>query len=119
MGSARLTKAERVLKRRDFLLAGRYGKRFSTQGITLLVNRNRANTQGLTRLGLTAARKVGKAHERNRIKRLCREYFRLNKAKFQSGYDYVVIFRKGHDIDSLADLEARFESLFAKIRSKA
>lgn len=116
MVDERFTKADRVLKRRDFQLAGRFGKRHLTKGIVLLVNRNKISAKNRPRLGITTARKIGKAQERNRIKRLCREYFRRNKFRFAPGYDYVVIFRQGHCICTLADLESRFETLFASIR---
>ena len=111
MGEERLTKAERLLGRRDFTLAGKYGKRSTTQGMVLLVRNNRSKGTLGPRLGITVSRKVGKAPLRNRLKRLCREYFRRNKFRFKAGHDYVVIFRKDQKIGRLSDLEARFEFL--------
>jgi len=116
MVDERLTKADRILKRRDFLAVGRFGKHYKTKGIVLIVNRNGPRAKKRPRMGITTARKIGKAHDRNRLKRLCREYFRRNKFRFAPGYDYVVIFRQGHGIISLADLESQFETLFASIR---
>ena len=46
------------------------------------------------RLGITVSRKVGNAVRRNRIKRLVREFFRLNKSLFPAGYDVVVMARR-------------------------
>jgi ribonuclease P protein component len=117
MVDERFTKANRVLKRREYLLAGKYGKRSSVRGVILLVNINRTRPK-MARLGITASKKVGKAHERNRIKRLCREYFRKNKLRFVPGHDYIVIFRKDHGISTLADLEEKFAVLLAKARRK-
>ena len=51
--------------------------------------------KGPTRLGLTASKKVGGAIQRNRVKRLLREFFRLNYCKFDSHLDISIIAKKG------------------------
>jgi ribonuclease P protein component len=46
------------------------------------------------RLGLSVSRKrVRKAHDRNRVKRLLREAFRLSKAELPVGVDLVIVPR--------------------------
>ncbi len=45
---------------------------------------------GKRKLGIAVSRRVGGAVQRNRIKRVIREYFRLNSLSFPSG-DCVVI----------------------------
>jgi ribonuclease P protein component len=46
------------------------------------------------RLGISASRRrVRKAHQRNRVKRLLREAFRLSKAELPAGVDLVIVPR--------------------------
>jgi len=52
------------------------------------------NGLGIRRVGITVTRKTANAVRRNRIKRLIREFFRLNKAKLPQGHDFVFIARK-------------------------
>ncbi|PHM57746.1 ribonuclease P protein component [Xenorhabdus hominickii] len=67
-------------------------QRASTAEITVL---GRLNELGHPRIGLTVAKKnVKRAHERNRIKRLSRESFRLNQHNLPS-MDFVILVRKG------------------------
>jgi ribonuclease P protein component len=43
-----------------------------------------------SRIGLTTPRKLGKAHERNRIKRRVREILRTSRTLIPAGFDVVV-----------------------------
>lgn len=60
---------------------------------------------GHHRLGISVGRKVGNAVARNRIKRMTREFYRMNKkevgiAGMISGADMMVVVRRGAaDID--------------------
>ena len=48
----------------------------------------------ISRLGVSASkRKVREAHDRNRVKRLLREAFRLNKSELAPGVDLIVVPR--------------------------
>ena len=49
---------------------------------------------GVSKLGLTVSRKVGNAVCRNRIKRLLREYFRLNRKTFYQPIELSIIAKK-------------------------
>lgn len=61
----------------------------------------RPNTLQHPRLGLTVAKKyVKRANQRNRIKRVCRESFRLQQHQLPN-YDFIIIARKGiGDLDN-------------------
>lgn len=57
------------------------------------------NDRNVSRLGLVVSKRVGKAHRRNRWKRLIREVFRLEQHTLQPAIDLVVIPRQGVEPD--------------------
>ena len=58
-----------------------------------LVCYSRANHLGHLRLGLSVSRRVGTAPQRNRIKRLLREAFRLQSHPAPLSYDLIIVVR--------------------------
>ncbi len=46
------------------------------------------------RIGFSISKKVGKSVQRNRIRRVFGEAFRLNYEKIKKGYDFVIVARK-------------------------
>lgn len=92
MRSFPFPKNERLLNSKDFVNLNRLGKRYHARHFTLILAQNGL---GVSRLGITASRKIGNAVTRNRAKRLVREFYRLNKASFPQGYDIVVVARNG------------------------
>jgi len=101
MKSFLFPKCERLLNRKDFVNLNRSGKRYRTGHFTVLFKEN-----GLiiTRLGITVNKRIGNAARRNRVKRLVREFFRLNKNSFQKGYDVIVIANRGAQDLGLRDI---------------
>lgn len=87
-----LRKAERIRRRREYLAIYQEAVRINCDHFTLLIRRNQ---QAQRRLGITASKKAGGAVTRNRVKRLIREFFRLNKSLVSESSDLVVIAKKG------------------------
>jgi ribonuclease P protein component len=58
------------------------------------------------RLGVTVSRKIGNAVQRNRVKRLVREFFRLHRSELQPAHDLLIIARAGAEKLSFRDVES-------------
>lgn len=82
----------RLVTSKDFDTVFKHSQRASSPEIIIL---GCLNKLGRPRIGLTITKKnVKRAHERNRIKRLAREYFRLHQHELPL-MDFVVLVRKG------------------------
>ena len=77
------------------------------------------NGLGHCRLGMAVSRKVGGAVQRNRVKRLLREVFRLHRARLEPAMDLVINARPAIVGRSLQQLEAEFLRCFAGLARKA
>jgi len=64
-----------------------------------------------SRFGLTTPRKLGKAHERNRVKRRVREILRTSGAVIPQGFDFVVNPRRSANERGLEELRAELVDL--------
>lgn len=53
----------------------------------------RKNRQSVNQLGLTTTKKIGKAVQRNRARRVIREAYRLLEPMMNRGYDIVLVAR--------------------------
>jgi len=89
--------------------------RAANQHFTLLAKRNDLDHP---RLGLTIAKKrVKKAVQRNRIKRLARENFRLNRHQLDN-IDIVLMVKTGVDELSNEELHKQLTKLWRKINER-
>ena len=68
-----------------------------------------------SRLGITTGVKLGKAVQRNRIRRRIRELYRTNEWKLQPGYDIVVVARTRAIFTPYVQLEQSFLQLMKKL----
>ena len=69
----------------------------------------------MNRLGLTVSTKIGKAVQRNRIRRRLKEIYRLNEDKFLTGYDIVIVARSKSRMALYSELEADILSLSRRL----
>ncbi len=86
----RLARDERMRTDREFREVVHRGERTRTPHFT--VYRDRRGTG--RKFGVSAGRRVGRAVVRNRLKRLIREFFRLNKSVFPPGTRTAIVVRE-------------------------
>jgi ribonuclease P protein component len=64
-----------------------------------------------SRFGLTTPRKLGKAHDRNRIRRRVREILRTSRNVIPSGFDFVLNPRRSANERGIEDLRTELVAL--------
>lgn len=96
-----LKKSERIRKRKSYLQIYSQGKRSFSKHFTIIVSESGLDA---SRLGITATKKFGNAVKRNRIKRLIREFFRLNKDRLKASQDIVIIAKGNTSSMKYADV---------------
>jgi len=84
-----ISKEMRLRRRAEYLVVQAEGLKLHGRHVLALA-RKRSDPQLSGRLGITVTKKVGNAVVRNRIKRLLREWLRLN-GWVQKGWDVVLV----------------------------
>lgn len=105
--SGRITKEMRLRRRAEFVAIQQDGQKHHGRHV-LAIARKRSDAQLPGRLGITVTKKVGNAVVRNRIRRLVREWMRL-QGWVPLGWDLVVVAkdsaaRQVHPDDFAPDL---------------
>ena len=103
--------SRRVLRKVDFDVAFRQGRRVGDPLLTLVL---RPNGLGHPRLGVAlAAKTVGNAVARNRLRRIIRDSFRLAQARLPAA-DLIVGARAGVRTAPVPQIRASLETLWNK-----
>lgn len=101
--------SKRILARCDFQSVWARGIKFHTDHFLVVVV---TKSCGPTRLGITASRKIGGAVKRNRVKRLLREFFRLNYSSIKNNVDISIIAKRDSPFLNYSQVHHELNKLF-------
>lgn len=106
----RLRPESRLRRNADFLQIRSLGKPYRCQYFALFsrIRASEGADVSCPRIGISAARRVGKAVVRNKIKRRFRELFRLHQHELRPGADIVLSLRQPAGKADFEELEQRF-----------
>ena len=118
MKTQSLPKSYLLRKKSEYNNVYQHGKRVHGENFSLILA---PNNSGHNRLGISIHGQLKGAAKRNRIKRIIREFFRLNKLFIQElGYtsydlpfmDIIITVRKGFSLESPAEMAEAVQLLF-------
>ena len=104
----RFPKESRLRNAGQFRAVYSAGRKKTSRSFVVFILPNHSEA---TRFGLTTPRKVGKAHERNRIRRRVREILRHSRGALASGYDVVINPRRSVLDRDFTSIDAELLSL--------
>ena len=90
-GSFRFRRKERITNPQDFRRVMKTGRKLHSKNFILFA---KENEQKFHRLGVVVSKEVGPAANRNRIKRVCREFFRLHKNQIKGTLDIIILAKR-------------------------
>ena len=104
----------RLKTQRDFRAVYGRGRRASGDWVTVVVWPRRDGEVSAPRLGLSVSKDHGGAVRRNKLKRVLREAFRLERARMPQSCDVVLIPKRRDDDLPLRELRAELVRLVEK-----
>ncbi|MBM3205182.1 ribonuclease P protein component [Candidatus Uhrbacteria bacterium] len=108
-------KSARLLTKSQFQSVLRAGKRFIGSGVSIDWRKGFVSKP---KLGITVSKRYGKAHDRNRFKRLVREIFRAASPTMSQDLEINVIPRRSGVLCSKEVLEADFKRFLLQIENR-
>ena len=108
----RLRKSSLLRKGWEFERVYSQGRRFHSRDFTLICA---PNSFGRNRLGISVHRKIRGAVKRNRIKRIIRESFRLDRQYYPSEMDIVFAVRPGFSLSCPDEISESVASVVREI----
>lgn len=110
-----LPKQKRLAKRREFLHVYETGRKLFSRFTVVFFA---PNAHGLSRLGITATKKTGKAHTRNLVKRRTRDVYRRHRQTLGidgCAIDLVVNVKPNAPEASFSDFEKDLVRLLQRV----
>ncbi|MEW5908207.1 MAG: ribonuclease P protein component [Thermodesulfobacteriota bacterium] len=116
MGVLSFTRKDRIRKRHEFNEIFQYGKTVEDRYIRIIFA---PGATSISRLGTTVSKRVGQAVERNRIKRVLRECFRIHRRLLLGCWDLNIIAKREAAKLTSSDLISSVKTLFRQISERA
>ncbi len=105
-----LGRNKRIHFQKDFNKIFKEGKKIKSNNFQILILKNSLD---YSRIGVKINKKVGKAYQRNKIKRILKEIFRNNQDKIQ-GLDIIIIPYRSILDKTYKEVEEEFVTAFQK-----
>lgn len=113
-----LARRERLTRRQDFAAVYARKKSWANGLLVLYVRRHELSgpLAETRRVGFSVSKKVGKAHDRNKVKRRLRETIRKWSPHLAVGFDAIWVVRSGAASASFSQLEDAALSLLGRAK---